>query len=815
MGGIGFLQQVPLPDYQGLGLAATGVRSLERFSDLAAGVERLAPLKPTKRVDIIDECLDLVVVRPDAPAGFEFTGLSVAEFWSALMATSRGGEDVAAWREALLAPSMQALRVAARKRIGVRPTYVFLEQCWLRLPSLYRDAPLVDLPGTLADLAARAWPDRQASRRSRFAVELIQEAGAPGYRLPTRGRRFPAGGAPVDTRWLRWDSQRLQPQAEDPGLGNYFEYQLALPSLEESYLGGHFMARNVFAHFRCTRFTDAEGRSVLLLDEIQSDWLRDLRRQRRGKGASGSMADGSLLSIPECPVEQDWLAIALRAFIDRAQDERCDLIAWVPGTIQAELNPGLPLTVARELYDRQVPQTLARLLTHDLGVGLGGAPLEVGYPTYRRDLHMHHRRGLGWLLVGPDGETPASEPVAEFGRLLRRFRSRATPVVERLPAMEIRVETVMDIPVDDINGLLPPGNEEALWIGEVPAGAEDERRSPAIQMTCEGLLFDAARRLTEEEAGGHGNRWGAFADDVEGFVETWLPLGLEQSSVVNLGVANDSGQEPLIAAGEPRGMGLVYADREEDRDRAGMLGVIAMDIKGPSGEIGNVLVSALPFFAEGLCYRAEVREIALHPCRLEARLELAVAGTLVFPYDLLFYKHRALYRPGESYTFSLAALAYELEPTGGEEIVIDDPEQVRAFRAQDAWVETHGCWTREDETAALEDWEPGSPADMEPIRIDLSRMAMLMPGEDGPADDAFFQGEVKRVIPHVYVLFGVPIWRVDVVVANPEDQVLTLPFYVPEHCLSDGWRPRPGGYVKGSAWVQGYLVAGADAVALH
>lgn len=706
---------------------------------------------------------------------------------------------------------MKALREAARARIATRPAYVFLEQCWLRLPSLYGDAPLVALPPPLARLLGKASPDWRPSRRCRHAVELIQEVGAPGYRVPTRGRRFPAGGAPILSRWVRWDSQRLQPQAHDPGLADYFEYQLALPSLEESYFSNHFMARNVFAHFRATRFSDTEGRSVLVLDEVQSDWLRDLRLQRQGKPRK-SAAAGLPSSIPDCPVERHWLAIALAAFLDRAWEQRCDLIAWVPGGIQAELNPGLPLSLAQRLYDRRVPGTLARLLGGRADAGAQGRRLEVGYPTYGREVLLQRRRAQGWLLVEPDGETPASEPVKTFDAILDLFRTRATPVCERLPAMD-PWEAADGIPLEP--GRLPePEDAEILWIGQDPDGAEKASRIQPMQTSAEpDRLLDTARELTEEEAGGHGNRWGAFADDLDTFIETWLPMAVEQGEVVALGVADESDHKGLVA--EVRGMGLLYADREEDCGRAGMLAVIATDVEGSEGARANVLASAFPFFAEGPAYPVEIQEIALHPNRLEARLELAVAGTLVFAFDPLFCQHRGLYRRGEACTFTLAALAYAMEPTGGEEVVIDDPERIRAFRTRDAWAKTHGCWTREDELAALAAREPTSPEDLEPICIDISRGAMLMPSEEGPADDAFYQGEVTRVVPGAHILFGVPIWRVDVVVARPDDETLILPFYVPERRFSEGWRPGPGDYVKGSAWVQGYLVRDADGPDLH
>jgi hypothetical protein len=32
--------------------------------------------------------------------------------------------------------------------------------------------------------------------------------------------------------------------------------------------------------------------------------------------------------------------------------------------------------------------------------------------------------------------------------------------------------------------------------------------------------------------------------------------------------------------------------------------------------------------------------------------------------------------------------------------------------------------------------------------------------------------------------------------------------FVPEHLFPDDWRPTPGDNVSGSAWVQGYLIAG-------
>lgn len=91
MESIVFLALVPLPAHQGLVLGATATRALERFGDLALGIEPLARQLRRARLDIIDECLDLVLIEAEAPAGFRFTDCSLAGFWAALGLLSMSG----------------------------------------------------------------------------------------------------------------------------------------------------------------------------------------------------------------------------------------------------------------------------------------------------------------------------------------------------------------------------------------------------------------------------------------------------------------------------------------------------------------------------------------------------------------------------------------------------------------------------------------------------------------------------------------------------------------------------------------------------
>jgi hypothetical protein len=99
--------------------------------------------------------------------------------------------------------------------------------------------------------------------------------------------------------------------------------------------------------------------------------------------------------------------------------------------------------------------------------------------------------------------------------------------------------------------------------------------------TAPAGLFEQAQPLTEEQAGGHGDRWAVFTADgeLDPFFGEWLAVAMERSKVVELGVTDPAGQDRVTAAGELAGMGLLYADRHQDQDRAGLLALIAMGVE--------------------------------------------------------------------------------------------------------------------------------------------------------------------------------------------------------------------------------------------
>ena len=438
-GSADFRDLLSLPALRGLPLAMTAVRALELWSDLAGDVARPAILKPSERIDVMDECLDVVLLDPQSPAGFKFAGMTVAQLRAALKGATGFETERDALEQLLHGSAAQAMRDAARQRVARRPRPGHLGQHAFWVPEQAAHLTVDNMPHELQTLHDAAHPGVGKTRRNRLAVEVLQTTMLAQRHFPTRGKRLPMGRkSGLDSTYILWDDQRLLPQPGQLKNLHYHEYQLALPSLETSYFSDHFPVRNLFAHLRFTEYWDADHRRVVLLDEVQSDWMRDLRRQRSGCNIGARQLIGgirrqpAMVTVPELPVEQCWLDIAMKAFAEAALARGADLIAWVPGAIQSDLNLNLPLSVTRRLYDRKAPKLLAAHLP-----GACWQRTEIDYPTYRRNVFIQHRKSKGWVLVRPDRETLVSGFVEDKETILQLYYLQARPVIECLPAFQL------------------------------------------------------------------------------------------------------------------------------------------------------------------------------------------------------------------------------------------------------------------------------------------------------------------------------------------------------------------------------------------
>lgn len=429
-----FLSVIPLMTLRGLSLGVTATRVLERWSDVVEGVAPLASLSPLDRIDVMDECLDVVALRPDLPTGFEFTGLSVAEFRATLAAAPGYALARTVCDAQLRSPALDALREAGRQRTQRLSGDTALRQLRLWLPESVGKGETIPTPEALRALEDAAESPYRHKERNRLAVELSTVGSCSDADFPVRGTDYQAPEFEHLFYFIVWDENRLLPQpcVQDP---DYREHQLLLPSVEGSYFSPHFPARNVFAHWRLSGFTNADGERVAVLDEIQSDWMHDLRWQRLGKlpqlrWVSGDGKTGTLpATVPSCPLAESWLQVAVDALVDYCRQCDMDILAWVPGSIQHELNPALPLPAAQRLYDVRFPKYLQRRLGRKVPEFL------VDYPTYSRDALLDRETNQRFTLWTPDHEIQIGPPLPNREVAMQVYREKVRPVMQALPAI--------------------------------------------------------------------------------------------------------------------------------------------------------------------------------------------------------------------------------------------------------------------------------------------------------------------------------------------------------------------------------------------
>lgn len=136
---------------------------------------------------------------------------------------------------------------------------------------------------------------------------------------------------------------------------DYREWLISLPYFPPSYLAGHFNIRNVLVHVRSDLREGSDGERVLLLQEVQSDWAQDARRQI-AIGDMNPHDDG-------CPpFLKEWPALAMKLVLLHAAHEGLDAVAWTRGAHQAFRYKGLGATGLTELYDRTLPREVNRMI---------------------------------------------------------------------------------------------------------------------------------------------------------------------------------------------------------------------------------------------------------------------------------------------------------------------------------------------------------------------------------------------------------------------------------------------------------------------
>jgi len=138
------------------------------------------------------------------------------------------------------------------------------------------------------------------SERREMGFGMYEDAAAEANR-----RNVPGGYAEVPYRF----------GGGIPGQGN--------PNIFQS---SHWDEPNVLAHIRFNDRIDADGKKVLYIEEIQSDWHQGGRK----------MGYGNKDGVPDAPFKSSWNMLSMKRMIRWAVENGYDRIAWTPGDIQAE-----------------------------------------------------------------------------------------------------------------------------------------------------------------------------------------------------------------------------------------------------------------------------------------------------------------------------------------------------------------------------------------------------------------------------------------------------------------------------------------------
>lgn len=197
------------------------------------------------------------------------------------------------------------------------------------------------------------------------------------------------------------------------GGSEYREWLVTLPNYRHSLFNGHFYERNILLHIRSKERTSSDGKRVLFIEEIQSDWHQVSERSRRYE------------EIPAAPFRKEWAALALKLMLLHLVERGLDGIAWADGQVH-EMRYDKPLAPLRRLYDEELHKAAERL----------GKPwqLQIGrgeFATRSPWLHAARHKEQ-WKVVGGGGRF-ATRPRFDKQQALALIERHSKAVTLTLP----------------------------------------------------------------------------------------------------------------------------------------------------------------------------------------------------------------------------------------------------------------------------------------------------------------------------------------------------------------------------------------------
>ncbi|MFZ4572664.1 MAG: hypothetical protein ACOYM0_16190, partial [Bacteroidales bacterium] len=213
----------------------------------------------------------------------------------------------------------------------------------------------------------------------------------------------------------KWEKYSL------PGSNEYREILLQLDNWPLSYQPRHYRTRNALVHIRTSTRKTMDGRKILFLDEIQSDWHADLNAN-----STPDSTQGLRKVVPNAPFRKEWPLLSMKLMLWWAQKLNMDGLAW--STAELQLARWQGYGPPEMLYRTELPKAALKL-SQLLGIRYDRTTLSL-----RQNTRLVVSSNKSWLVQNRQG-IPITKPFGNrtqaeyFADLTGKFAMLDVPVL--------------------------------------------------------------------------------------------------------------------------------------------------------------------------------------------------------------------------------------------------------------------------------------------------------------------------------------------------------------------------------------------------
>ena len=339
-----------------------------------------------------------------------------------------------------------------------------------------------------------------------------------------------------------------------------FEVRPVIMNGEDNYSSPHWDEPNVLAHVRFDDRTGPDGEKILHIEEVQSDWHQQGRKNgyqaempQEEKPGWDTFPGGTTNSgpVPDAPFKTSWPMLAMKRMLRYAAENGYDKITWTTGKQQAErydLSKKIQSLEVRPLKDGTGKFTVyanGKLLQHatrdnlsDI-IGKEMAQKALGDIDAGKDADYS---GLD-LKVGGEGMSGFYDKIlpAEVGKYVKKWGAK------------VGKDEIFEKPVGDADAMArerfeedwnrPHSDLRADWTRELPDGMTEAEAKEEAWQEYQADYWDAGRQDQEDRI--HDAQYNGTAHEV------W---SIDITPAMRESVLSEG--QPLFRRGAPTDAGL-------------------------------------------------------------------------------------------------------------------------------------------------------------------------------------------------------------------------------------------------------------------